>query len=139
MKPAFIYSLKIWLTTLLLTPALRLLIAWIFNLPTLQFNTSPVTYYLMAVYAGAIFSIPGAIFLWIFTWQLNQRPISLIKKKLCLSAITFVETILTFYFVFWLPKSLADNFIMTLPYCIIATAGIWFYKLKPAIASQSVI
>ena len=137
MKRAILYTLKIWLTTILLTPALRILIAITFKLPTLQVSLSYSEYYLMAIYIGLICSLPGLISLWIFTIWINRRLIVIYDKKLYITLFVFLETLITFYCVFWLPDTLKGNIIMTFPYCIISAAAIWFYKLKPVIDTRT--
>ncbi|HTE00883.1 MAG TPA: hypothetical protein VK668_16440 [Mucilaginibacter sp.] len=124
-------ALKIWLTTILLTPALRILIAIAFNLPTLQVSLSYGEYYLMAIYIGLICSVPGLILLWIFTILINRKLTTMRDKKFYITLFVFIETLVTFYCVFWPEDTLKGNIIMTIPYCIIATAAIWFYQLKP--------
>ena len=137
MKQAILYALKVWLTTLLLTPALRIIIAIAFNLPTLQVSLSYREYYLMAIYVGLVCSLPGLILLWIFTVLINRKLATMRDKKLYITLFVFIETLVTFYCVFWLPDTLKGNIIMTIPYCIIATAAIWFYQLKPVIDTRS--
>jgi hypothetical protein len=136
MKQSILYTLKVWLTTILVTPALRLLMAWMFNLPTVQLSLTHSEYYLMAIYMGFIFSIPAAIMFWAISLLLNRKPLSINTKKLYLSAIALVEILLTFHFVFWLPGSLKDNIVMTLPYGIITGAGLWIYAFRPPDTSK---
>ncbi len=130
MKRSIFYTLKVWLTTVLLTPALRLLMAWAFNLPTIQSSLSHREYYLLAIYMGFVFSIPAAILFWGSSLLLDRKSFPAITTKLYLSGIALVEILLTFYFVFWLPVSLKDNTIMTLPYLIITGASMWIYPFQ---------
>jgi len=135
MKQALIYTLKVWLTIIVITPALRLLMAWAFNLPTAQMSLSYFEYYQLAGLYGFIFSLPGALMLWIFITIINRKPMSITAKKVYISALAFIEMMLTFYYIFWLPGSWKINEVMTIPYVVIAALGIWFYKLKTAIVS----
>lgn len=138
MKQTLIYTLKVWLTIIVITPALRLLMAWAFNLPTAQVSLSYFEYYQLAGLYGLIFSLPGAIMLWIFITIINRKPMSAIAKKWYISALAFIELMLTFYYIFWLPGSWKINVIMTIPYIVVAALCIWFYKLKTATVSELV-
>jgi len=135
MKQALIYTLKVWLTIIVLTPALRLLMAWVFGLPIAQMSLSYVEYYELSGLYGLIFSLPGAIMLWIFITIINRKPMSATGKKAYISALAFIEMMLTFYYIFWIAGSWKINIIMTIPYIIIAALSIWGYKLQSAIVS----
>lgn len=132
MKQALIYTLKVWLSVIILTPALRLLMAWVLNLPLPWVSVSYIEYYGLAALYGSIYSLPGVIMLWIFITIINRKPISITEKKAYISALVFIEMTLTFYYIFWIAGSWKINMIMTIPYIIIAAVSIWFYKLKSA-------
>ena len=137
MKQAVIYTLKVWLSTILLTPALRLLMVWAFKLPLPWESISYTEYYELAPLYGTIYSLPAVIMLWIFIIIINRKPLSIAVKKLYITALVFIELILTFYKIFWIAGSLRANTIMTIPYVIIAAIAIWYYRLKPPVAMKN--
>jgi len=107
---SFIFSLKVWLTTVILSPAFALLIKWIGHFFGIDFK--PGTYYAMLM-TGLVDFIPAAIALWLFATLINHRAISAVKKKIYLSFVVVIAALLT-----------------APAYGIIAIACTWFYKLK---------
>lgn len=136
MKQAIIYTLKLWLTTILLTPALRLLMVWALKLPLPWESITYTEYYELAPLYGSIYSLPAAIMLCIFIIIINRKPLSIAVKKLYITALVFIELILTLYKIFWLAGSPMANTIMTIPYVIIVTIAIWYYELKSPVAVE---
>jgi len=142
---AFIYSLKVWLTSVLAAPALFVLISFlidgtdkwgIFN----ENSNGPFFYFIFVIF-GFIFSF--------ITWITFLLTIVLIKRYctddqlkkwlICFSGILL--TIATFCLVMG-PKDLfndSDGF-SNLMYanCACISWGVWFYKLRTAPPEQEI-
>jgi hypothetical protein len=134
MKQALIYSLKVWLTTVVL--GLR-----ISGLIRICMDTDHLIYKWSDMFSSAMYDIPvgliaclpsWALFI-LSVWALKKSKSSLILVKLFLSLIGVMLSILPFAIVFnhqlfninYLPDMLPDLF----GYTLITVAGVWFYKL----------
>jgi hypothetical protein len=137
MKQAFIYSLKVWLTTAVLGMRLAVLIK-------ICLDTDHLIYGFQDVFGSAIYDIPVGIIdcspSWIIfsfaVWLVAKTKSRMLLKKLCLTSIAIVLGILPFGIVFWYqltrPNYWPDMAPEILGYVGITIAGIWFYKLRAA-------
>lgn len=123
MKQALLYSLKVWLTTLLLPMSLVIIV---FSL-----NASDILSYISAMIEdiGTVAIIGLLLFILAnFLLVLNMRAMFKIKGLLSVLAVLMIGT--SYYIIkgiTYLPPDLCNM----ATYIIIAIASIWFYKLKP--------
>ena len=125
MKQTLAYSLKVWLTSAIVTP----LFLTLWNTSTIPGHPALVdvlesTLFIM-VY-GLVLSMPCLILLWVCTTQLTKRRISELVTKLILSIIGIPV-------IFGLIRIVAPYSMLLLPtiYLTCVVACLWLYKLKP--------
>ena len=149
MKPAIIYSLKVWLTTSILTPILITLMHCYF-LASNHLNPfhNPKVFHrellhLITMIEGTcIFMVPLGLGLYYSVILLNKRSIRSVAIKGYLSIIGVTLAVLPdAVFLFYMIWSNPDSPFITITiigfthamvcYALSVLAGIWFYKLKP--------
>jgi len=143
MKPAFIYSLKVWITTIILGMRITGLIR-------ISLDTDHLIYGVEDIFNSAIYDIPIGFVACLPSWLIfsvtvryvNAMKTSLIYKKTWLTLISIFLGILPFAFLFWPQLTHTNYWPDMLPeiigYAVVTTAGIWFYKLEP-VTDPSVI
>jgi len=136
MKQALIYSLKVWLTTLILGPLLatsiNLFIAWyspVYN----YFGSGFIIGIYIDLIAGASI-IPLLVVFWLSTFLLIRKEIKIGITKLLLTFLVVIICVVPFL-VHSNPESLSWHVLLStsywLPsYIIVATSATWFYKLR---------
>jgi len=156
MKQAFIYSLKVWLTTSIIAPVLIMLLrfVWLRNyllsVHTDRFETYRQFHRLLLkslgmVVADLILLIPLAVGFYYTIVFLGKRRVPFYRYKRYLSIVGVIFALL--------PNALLSVYIMVLNvgdadlqrleiralcvnsslYVFVAIAGIWFHRFKPAI------
>jgi hypothetical protein len=104
-KQAFIYSLKVWLTTLILAPlmatSINLFVAWY----------SPVYYYFgsgfligvnINIIEGALI-VPALVFFWFSTYALLKKQLEILSVKVLLTLIVSILVVVFFlYLLNWI-------------------------------------
>jgi len=125
MKQALIYSLKIWLTGVFISPVLVKLFWLIIG----ESSGSNAIGALMLF--GGILSIPSVLLLFLSVLILTKQAIEVNSMKLILSLIGVILTYLPIWFLNGREFGL-DNFMLNffIAYTVTVIAGIWFYKLK---------
>ncbi len=125
---ALVYSLKVWLTALLLGS----LGAGMTLYDKDSHISGLISWLGFVIFYGFFFSFPSFLILFLFVYRLNKKALSVINKKLILSGVGLTLTLLPFFMMIKLGfmDSWSDIFVIT-PYAIIIVFGIWFYKLNP--------
>lgn len=132
MKQAIIYSLKVWLTAVLLSPLLSVILFEPFDDHNSTDIKGALFFILLSIPYGLVLSIPSWLLLWISVWLVNRLSTSSIKKKWMLSIIGLVLSLLPFYLIFGHDDNPVGEGAIewAVAYCIVILAGIWFYPLK---------
>jgi hypothetical protein len=121
MKQALIFSLKVWVTAVIIGPLLRLFTMRIIG----QISHSDTELLEISLVIGGIVSIPSWLLLFLATVQINKIAFTLAVKKLIITFIGIIFTLLPFQVLFvGVPSE------WSIYYCIVIVAGIWFYKLN---------
>jgi len=133
MKQALIYSLKVWLTTIVLAPVIVVFLQRNPARPFLNY----VEEYLWTVLDDLIFFIPPMLIFILATVVIYRTPISMLTKKLVILGLTLVFFLLSWWLFIYL--TIQTNIFLDLQQMVIITVylaaiglGILFYKLKPA-------
>jgi len=136
MKQAFIYSTKVWLTTVILGMRITGLIK-------ILLDTDHLIYKVQDIFTSAIYDIPVGFVACLPSWFLftiitryfNVKSISLIYKKLWFSLSAIFLSILPFAILFWYQLThlnyLPDMLPELIGYTVVTIAGIWLYRLNP--------
>jgi hypothetical protein len=132
MKQTILFSLKVWLTSVIVSPALYLFYD-AFRVHSKTNFEGGLGFLLLSILYGIIISLPSWIILWFSTFSLFQLNYSTLVNKIWLSIIGTGLTILPFLLLFGSDDPI--TYVTTVPwalsYNIVIVAGIWFYKLKP--------
>lgn len=122
-RKALIYCLKVWLTSLLLTPFIVYFL--IVGDDLLKF----FTFYWLSALLGLVFSLPSAVLLWVYVaWFLPGDSVMRFQK-LTVAGISLVLIALPFsYFAFSKNPVGWDEWLKAFfCYWVILLAGIYFY------------
>jgi hypothetical protein len=140
MKQAFIFSTKVWLTTIIIGPLIMgirtfFMYDWVDDRWANAFFVPKV-----GIPAGLVFFLPSFVLLSLFSWYLNKKVIFINIRKLYLSLVAVVLAIIPFAVInyrslFTINTGLLEGFppdlFWTCTYVSLTLAGVWFYKLKP--------
>ena len=126
MKQALIFSLKVWLTAVFVTPLLLKLFWMIIN------ESSGSNVIGALIIFGGVLSIPSVLLLFLTSLVLIRQVIATHSIKLILSLAGIILSYLPIWFLNG-RQFILDNFMLNffVGYTVIVIAGIWFYKLKP--------
>jgi hypothetical protein len=132
MKQTVLFSLKVWLTSVIISPALYLFYD-AFRVHSKTNFEGGIGFILFSILYGLILSSLSWLILWLSTFSLLQLNYSTLVNKIWLSIIGTGLTILPFLLLFGSDDPI--TYVTTVPwalsYNIVIVAGIWFYKLKP--------
>jgi hypothetical protein len=130
MKQAFIYSLKVWVTTVLLSPVVGTAIGWImswFDPDAFQWNgLSLVTVEIENDILNCYILLPICLLLWLIVWLVNRTQWNIRTKKgslTMLGPIIFNGPTLIFF------GFMISNLSYLIAYGLVSIVSIWFYKL----------
>ncbi|PTQ95693.1 hypothetical protein C8P68_105200 [Mucilaginibacter yixingensis] len=123
----FIYSVRVWLSAVFLSPVLVL----IPDGQLFKMTLSDWSIYLSVVLLSIFFSIPCFLSLWLAVnlVQFSSWHIMLKKLSLCIIGVAF--TILPFFVLLGSEATFNDSSSPVLAYVLVICAGIWFYRLTP--------
>ena len=130
MKQALIYSLKVWLTSVLLGPAIYLILDG-FVYPGGVGLAGGLGFIGYSIGYGLVLSIPCWLILFLLSGSLVNR-----KFRYKRTLITVVSTILSvapFYLLFRGDDNGfdGDTLLWAFSYCAVIVAGVWLYRLEP--------
>jgi amino acid transporter len=124
------YTIQVWLFTILSSPLLlTLILGIIINESSLNSIFDSYEMIILMIIFGLILSIPAMAIFWLIVKNLNSDYL-IWKKKIILSAYSFISVWITFY--------LVDNGFITrwtqqtvwvLIYSITIVIGIWIFKI----------
>ena len=132
------YSLKVWLTSVVLSPMLFLLIDS-FTKHSQTNLEGGIGFILFSILYGLIISLLSWLLLWLSCYYLLRLSITQLTFKLILSFISSVLTALPFLLLFSRDDGFPDAFtiIWTLSYSIVIIGGVWFYRVKPDLINSN--
>lgn len=121
---ALTYSLKIWLTGLLVGSL------WMLpSHPDKLFTFLPLLG--LIIFSGFFLSFPSFIILFLLSRQLNKTTLKVIPKKFILSVNGLVLTLLAYLLTVHFRFGTVSDFHLFIPYAIVIVIGVWLYKLDP--------
>jgi hypothetical protein len=148
MKTVFIYTSKIWLTALLLSPTLAWLIYKLGDTLVAYANRNKIAY--TGVFYGtdvfkiskteiillqlAVSCLPYWILLFLINIYLNKRNVKVLNMKLIMTSLVIVITSLCFVIFPVVEFEIVFNPLLAwfTSFSLFLIAAIWFYKLKLA-------
>jgi len=128
MKQALIYSLKIWLTAVVIAPIVTEIVDYLIRAGS---TDEGVFYFiLLSIPYGLLLSLPCWVLLWLAVYLIGKTGLSITYKKVLLSVIGLALTVLPFYLVFGHDdgSNTLELWIWPFSYTLVIIAGIWFYK-----------
>ena len=134
MKQAIVYSLKVWLTSVVVAPFLVLLIGLLGKMG------EGVGIALAMLMLGTMFSLPSFLLLSLACWALTRMQSKIVMIKVELTLIGVLLTYIPFFIIndyaFLINRDeLSRTFFVI--YSLLITFGIWFYKFKGASKEQT--
>jgi hypothetical protein len=133
MKQVFIYSLKVWLTGVVLSPILYVFVEFVFQPRYFDGFKAELGFIGYSIPYGLILSIPSWFFLLTTLVIFEYTSASLLTKRIILSLVGSAVAFAPFYLLFYSSEDIRwfDTFLWGFSYIIIIVASIWFYNLKP--------
>ncbi len=146
MKQALIYSLKVWITALLLAPTLAYPIWWlvewiisyvnrgkVFSMGIIygfDINASTISW---GILWSALYFLPYLAILFVSVIFLRRGSTSIRSKKTALTGLAIILTLCPFPFVKVLEYEVIFDIRLAwlISFGLIFIAGVWFYRLKP--------
>jgi hypothetical protein len=128
---AIIYTLKVWLTSLALGSTLYYILR-LLEEPVMRGNGGGVLQFAFTVFKySLIFSLPSFVLLMVAVALVNRLDTTILTKKLMLSAIGILLTLLPFYLLGggWYWGQWAIRYAES--YGSLIVLGIWIYRLSP--------
>jgi len=134
MKQALIYSLKVWLTSVIVAPLLNVLI-----MKTLGFHVGEIlsikdglSAWITTSIVAMSYSIPSWLLLWLSTYKVSKYETALVTKKFILSLVGVALTCVPVWILFFNVVAMTGYIVIwSTGYGLPIVAGIWYYKLKP--------
>jgi hypothetical protein len=124
MKQARVYSLKVWLTAVLIGPV------FLGIYQAIVYDGGFVWWVVFGVLFGGTLGAPSFVLLWLAAkWLMNST--TKVICKLCLSVLIIPLAALAFFIGYLLIRFSIGIMYLTIPYIIVAIVAIWLYKLKP--------
>jgi hypothetical protein len=132
MKQALIYSLKVWLTGVVISPVLNLIIEAVSGFNKANFEGA-MGFILLSIPYSLILSLPCFFLLFLACFFVNLVSGATTTKKICLTIVGAVLAFLPFYLIFGGddPSTYRTSMPWAVSYCIVIIGSIWFYKLEP--------
>lgn len=132
MKSTLIYSLKVWLTAVVLAPMLTQLLDYLCGVQQ-SYDLKGIFYFvLLSIPYGLMLSLPCWLLLWLATSLLNRTRLTNKNKKLLLSVVGFLLAALPFYLIFGHDDKgfNLETIVWAASYMLVIVAGVWAYKLS---------
>lgn len=120
---SFIYTCKIWLTTVFIAPLIQ---CAIFHFKEPLDGLLGLWFFYAVVFGGGL-SAPSVILYWMAIWSFTRTSIRTVIVKLYLSLVGIVLTLGAFILSYGLNFFKVD-IVVSVPYVIVTTASVWFYK-----------
>jgi hypothetical protein len=136
MQQAFVYSIRIWLTSVFLPPLISNLIFML--LPDEGSFLELAGLFLIQLLIGGLLSFCSFLFLFVFTYLFIKQNFVEINVKISLSIIGFVLAIIPIIWLTGWQLKFDRSLIYFSPYPLVVIVGIWFYNLQPFKDDESV-
>jgi hypothetical protein len=131
MKPALIYSLKVWLTSVVLSPILYIIEEYLTHPGYYKWEGITGFVGLSFIYS-ALLSIPSYGLFAYMTYSINKLKTKILIKKIYLTVICTILCMFPFYLLDRGSIFLVSDLRWGCFYCFVIIAAIWFYELVPA-------
>ena len=129
------WSLKVWITSVVLAPILDVLLY-----PIVESSTSlpggALKFIMVMIVFSLIFTFPCWFILWRSANVIDYYLKTIIYKKVTLTVIGATLAILPFY-VYFKNEPIRNDIALKSLYCITVLLGIWLYRIDPKTNSQS--
>lgn len=91
MKQALIYSLKVWLTTAIISPILIIIIRLMIDATLIHSHTSGLlVLYLFMLGTGLMLSLPSAILLWLMAYSIIISKVAVTFQRTLIAIVSFL-------------------------------------------------
>jgi hypothetical protein len=124
MKQALWFSLKVWLTGVLLGPLFAVFVA-----KPRDFN-GIVGFIGLTIYLGFLVTIPCWLVLWAVIFFGKNLPYSIRIRRVIYSVVGVLLCISPFYLLFHADDNTTQVIPWAICYCIAITIGMWIYPLE---------
>lgn len=130
MKRALIYTVKVWLTGVFLSPLLSNII---FFLVTDYYDNimESLSLFAFEVIMGCIFSLFGLPLFFLLAFILIRQSVHNIKSRLILSVMGLLSTLGPTLFLTQGRFNYTNAIILYLPYTVVVLVSIWLYIFNP--------
>lgn len=137
---ALSYSFKVWITSILLAPVIFTSIYFFYDHQLLSISLSGIGSLLQGYFGLITVGCVLSFITWLFFWGIGivtcRHTTNVIHRKLIMSLMGIILTILTFLFIFSCLFSFKDTFTdmpltIMLSYCFCIGTGSLFYNLGP--------
>ena len=128
MKHTLIYSLKVWLTTILIAPLLGVRGLMVDNDSLISF----LVFYPRVVLGGVMESLLSIGMLFVSILYINKLRTSTVHKKAYFTLLSLGATFLSFYLYYGL-KLNSEEYYAMIAYGLVTIVSIWLYKLASII------
>ena len=134
MKRTLIYSLKVWLTCVVVSPVLYCNIEALSESSLSKGLVADGGFFLYSLPFGLVLSLPSWVMFWLSLHSVNMLNWGLVTTKLLISVIAVILTALPFVLLFGTDDPGSDKSLLIWPvcYCLVLVAGVWYYKLRPS-------
>jgi hypothetical protein len=128
----FNYGLKVWLTSVVVSPILYILIEVIINPGYFESVPSRMAFIVFSIPYGLILSIPSCLLLLASIYVFNRMSLPISTSKIWLSITGIILTLIPFVIMYHSYDIERRPAVIpwAISYCLVIVAGIWFYKLK---------
>jgi hypothetical protein len=128
MQQALIYSLKVWLTSVLLSPLMSNVVLML--MPNGHSFMDFISSYFVQLLIGGFLSFCSFLILFVFTYLFIKQSFEEVKVKISLSFIGFVLAIIPIVWLTGWQLKFNGDLIHFIPYPLVVIIGIWFYSLR---------
>jgi hypothetical protein len=129
MNQVLSWSLKVWITSVVLAPTLDLLVYSLLH-PRSGFPQGSAQFILVMVIFSIVFTFPCCFILWRTAHVIDYYFNNIIHKKLLLSVIGATLAIAPFY-VYFKNEPIKTDIELKSLYCATVVLGIWLYRIEP--------
>lgn len=139
MKQALMYSLKVWLTTIVAGPFIAILILSFLNPNTSHHLELFISLFYLTL-GGIFFCLPSWLLFWLLAGFINKRELKMDYKKLFISIVSIFLSFIPFAIMdahaLFSPNYWPSELPWVASYFGVLITCIWFYKLKPTVAKE---
>jgi hypothetical protein len=134
MKQALVFSSKVWLTTIIVSPIIVGLLQSFLDPDTYSYSDAFVGL-IYCVPGGVIFCLPSSLLFWLAVWYVNKKKLKTYQKKIYISVGSVFLALIPFAILnahtLFSPNYWPSELPWVGSYFGILTASIWFFKLRP--------